>query len=141
MISEIPRNAGPVTQPSVQAPQPSAAPGNLAAVSRPGDGSAAVTQPPQDTSEGAGVQRAQAEDLAQGLQRLVQSVHRQLSFKVDDGTGTTVIQVIDSETDEVVRQIPSEAILTLQRRLAEIQDAPSPADKSAIDGMLLSTKA
>jgi flagellar protein FlaG len=70
----------------------------------------------------------------------VQSVHRQLSFKVDDGTGGTVIQVIDAETDQVLRQIPSEAIVALQRRLAEFQESSASADKLAVDGVLFSTR-
>ena len=87
------------------------------------------------------VDRAQVEELANGLQELVQSVHRQLSFKVDGDTGSMVIQVIDAETDQVVRQIPSDAIVALQKRLAEFQDASASADKPAVDGVLFSTRA
>ncbi len=36
------------------------------------------------------------------------SLGRELQFEVDDDSGQTVVKVIDPETDEVVRQIPSE---------------------------------
>ena len=46
---------------------------------------------------------------------------QRLSFSVDEETGTTVINIIDNETDEVVRQIPPDDILHLKKRMGEIQ--------------------
>ena len=86
------------------------------------------------------VDRAQAEQLAQGLQQLVQGVHRQLSFEVDDDTGETVIQVIDADTDKVLRQIPSDVLLALQKRLAESQETGLPVDNSSVDGVLFNSR-
>jgi flagellar protein FlaG len=68
-------------------------------------------------------------------------MHRQLNFKVDERTETMVIQVIDADTEEVVRQIPSEGILQLQQRLAEIQESGGKADASVMDGLLVNTTA
>lgn len=59
--------------------------------------------------------RAKVEELNQNAQ----SVRRSLRFDVDDGTGITVITVRDRETDEVIRQIPSEELLELARYFAE----------------------
>lgn len=135
MINEIPRQLGPVADSS---PQPVQPPVRVAEVARnAGAGKAAAEKPFGGDEQ---VNRAQAEQLANGLQELVQSVHRQLSFKVDDDTGGTVIQVIDAETDQVLRQIPSEAIVALQRRLAEFQESNTAADKRAVDGVLFSTR-
>jgi flagellar protein FlaG len=127
MISEI-KSEGLMPRPRPQASN-QAAPATDAAVGKPPNVGAK------------GVPKAQVEDLAQGLQQLVQSVQRQLNFSVDKHTGSTVIKVIDSATEEVVRQIPSEEILTLQRRLAEIQEAGHSADASALEGMLFNSKA
>ena len=44
-----------------------------------------------------------------------------LSFVVDDDTGSTVINIIDSENGELIRQIPSEELLTLRKKMGEIQ--------------------
>lgn len=43
----------------------------------------------------------------------IQSIQRELHFKVDDSTGRTVIKVIDSSTKEVIRTIPPEQALSL----------------------------
>lgn len=61
-------------------------------------------------------------DVQEAVQRLsdyVQNAQRDLLFSVDKETGRTVIQVLDSETKEVVRQIPPEEILALARRMQE----------------------
>jgi len=57
--------------------------------------------------------------VVSGLDGLVQDLRRNLQFAIDDKSGETVIKVIDSETREIVRQIPSEEIMRLQRRLEE----------------------
>jgi flagellar protein FlaG len=45
------------------------------------------------------------------LNDYMQNFNRSLQFTVDDSSGDTVVKVIDSNTDEVVRQIPSQALL------------------------------
>ena len=42
---------------------------------------------------------------------------RNLSFRVDQGSGRTVITVVDATTKEVIRQIPSEDVLAMSRAL------------------------
>ncbi len=53
------------------------------------------------------------------LNNLVRDLHRELQFSVDDESGETMIKVVDSKTDEVVRQIPSEEVVRLRQRLEE----------------------
>jgi len=48
-----------------------------------------------------------------------QSMGRDLSFSVDKDSGRTIITVIDSETQEVVRQIPPEEVLNLALHLQD----------------------
>jgi flagellar protein FlaG len=60
-----------------------------------------------------------AQEVAQGLNQLVHELHRELRFSVDHDSGETVIKVVDQETDEVVRQIPSEEVVALRKRLEE----------------------
>lgn len=52
---------------------------------------------------------------------LLQSVRRNLQFKVDDATKETVIKIVDSESGEVVRQIPSEEMLAFIKRMQELE--------------------
>ncbi len=67
--------------------------------------------------------------MVEDLNEMAQTVQRQLSFSVDKDSGKTVIKVIDTETDEVIRQIPPEDIMEMQKHLGEM------------NGMLFSTSA
>ncbi len=49
-----------------------------------------------------------------------QNVQRKLSFSVNDALGSVVIEVKNSETEEVIRQIPPEAVVKLAERLSEL---------------------
>ena len=62
-------------------------------------------------------------DVVSELNNLVRELHRELQFSVDDESGETVIKVVDRETDEVVRQIPSEDVVRLRQRLQEAAGA------------------
>lgn len=42
------------------------------------------------------------------MNELMQSTNRSLRFTVDDSADEVVVKVVDQDTDEVVRQIPSE---------------------------------
>jgi len=47
----------------------------------------------------------------------VQNVQRTLHFAVDEESGATIVRVIDSQTKEVIRQIPAEEVLSIASRL------------------------
>jgi flagellar protein FlaG len=57
--------------------------------------------------------------MVSGINELVHELQRELHFAVDGQSGETVIKVVDRETEEVVRQIPSEEVLRLRQRLEE----------------------
>ncbi len=62
------------------------------------------------------------EDLEKAVSHLkdyVQSMKRDMDFSVDDTTGRFVVKVFDSETRELIRQIPSEEMLAISRHLVE----------------------
>jgi len=48
-----------------------------------------------------------------------QASHREIQFAVDDDSGRTVIKVMDLDTKEMIRQIPSEEVLKFARMLEE----------------------
>jgi flagellar protein FlaG len=52
------------------------------------------------------------------LNDFVQKLTRTLQFSVDEESGRTVIKVVDSETNQLIRQIPPEEVLVLARNLA-----------------------
>jgi flagellar protein FlaG len=53
---------------------------------------------------------------------IVQSVQRDLSFNMDEDSGKTVIKVVDTESGELIRQIPSEEVLAIASQLREFQE-------------------
>jgi flagellar protein FlaG len=57
--------------------------------------------------------------MVSDLGNLVRSLHRELRFTVDKESGETVIKVVDKETDEVIRQIPSQEFMELRQRLED----------------------
>lgn len=52
---------------------------------------------------------------AADLQNFVSSMGRNLSFSVDETTGYNVVRVVNPNTGELVRQLPSEELLKISR--------------------------
>lgn len=46
---------------------------------------------------------------------------RSLQFSVDDDVGVNVVKVVDTQTKELIKQIPSEEMLALARALDKLQ--------------------
>jgi flagellar protein FlaG len=67
------------------------------------------------------------EKVAQ-LNEHMQHLNRSLQFSVDETSGDTVVKVIDAETKEVVRQIPSQDVIDARNAVSEYR------------GLLLETK-
>ncbi|THF73021.1 MAG: flagellar protein FlaG [Methylophaga nitratireducenticrescens] len=64
-------------------------------------------------------QLAAIQDRVVELNSYMQNMNRSLQFSVDDQSGETVIKVIDSETDKLIRQIPAEELLVVRSSLEE----------------------
>jgi flagellar protein FlaG len=73
----------------------------------------ATSQPTRDV-----VAKAAAE-----LQNFVQSMGRNLSFSVDETTGYHVVRVVNPNTGELVRQLPSEELLKISRDFQRLNNA------------------
>lgn len=54
------------------------------------------------------------------MNNILQSMNRNLSFTVDEQLGQSVIVVKDSESDEVIRQIPSEELVVLRKKMDDV---------------------
>ena len=59
-------------------------------------------------------------ELSEKLNENVQRIQRDLNFTVDEHLGEIVVKVIDRGTQEVIRQIPSEEMLSLSRNIEEV---------------------
>jgi len=67
--------------------------------------------------------RESIEKIAADLQKFVQSMGRDLNFSVDETTGYHVVRVIDQNTGELIRQLPSDELLKLAREFEQLQNA------------------
>lgn len=56
------------------------------------------------------------------VNQFVNSQGRTLNFSVDEESGKPVVKVIDFETKEVIRQIPSEEVLTMAKAIKRLQE-------------------
>ena len=74
-------------------------------------------QAPQEVSQ------EKAREVVEQLNNHAQFVNRDLHFSVDDDSGRTVIKVVNSETAELIRQIPSEEVLKLSETIRENTDS------------------
>ena len=89
------------------------------------------TQPASPTAQAQeDVKTPSDEEMAESLQELVEEINdrlvthtnqAQVVFQVDAGSGDVVIQVVDKESDEVIRQIPPEEVVALRERMAEMR--------------------
>lgn len=92
-----------------------------AGVSEPAP-STQVREASSEASQRVESSQSQVEEAVANLNEYVQSVQRDLQFRLDDNSGKTVITVYDRTTEEVVRQIPDDVALRLARDLQ--QDEP-----------------
>ena len=64
-------------------------------------------------------------DIKQAVREInefVQNVQRDLSFNMDEASGRTVIRVIDRDSGDTIRQIPSEEVLAIATQIRDVRD-------------------
>jgi len=64
------------------------------------------------------LEREQLEKVAQQLQDFIGEMNRSLQFQVDEDSGRDVIKVLDKTTGDVIKQYPSEEVLSLVSKLS-----------------------
>jgi len=74
-----------------------------------------------DSQERRGEGSRPLEQAVQEVQEFVQSQARNLAFDIDDGTNRSIVTVSDTESGEVIRQIPSDEVLRLAERIQTLQ--------------------
>jgi flagellar protein FlaG len=55
------------------------------------------------------------------VQTAIKSIANDLTFSIDEDTGRTLVKIVDRETDEVIKQIPSEEMLRIAKALDKLQ--------------------
>lgn len=83
-----------------------------------GPASAGKTLPAGGQNQPPAPTRDQVQQAAQQIQSYLNDSRREFQIQVDDDSGRTVVRVINPATHELIRQIPSEEVLTLSRALS-----------------------
>ncbi len=79
------------------------------------------------------------EKQAQDLQEISDAKGWAVSFRVDDDLEQTIIKVVDSDTQKTIRQIPSEELVTISKRIKALREGEIGA--SGLQGLLFDRKA
>ncbi len=94
-------------------------------------------QPVEETTRSEQVASASAliskEEMAGAVRRMQdfgQVLQRELQFDVDEELGRTVVRVIDKDSGDLIRQIPSDEVLELARQMKELKEA----EETRLDG-------
>ncbi len=107
---------------TIPAPSKGSKPSASAAVELPGTQGKELpeggnTVPPEASS--AAPKPQQLDDAVSSINEFVQNLSRSLQFSVDEASGRTIVKVTDSETGDLIRQIPSDEILAISKAIAE----------------------
>ena len=113
----------------------------LNTASQPSSAGTALPQQGKDLPQQASTQPVKEVELREAVSQIngyVQSVQRDLSFSVDEASGRRVIKVIDRDSGETVRQIPSEEVLALASYLNDLNQETKGTVKEVPQGILFS---
>ena len=83
-------------------------------------------QPAQDITAG------ELGDAVENINQFVNAQGRSLNFSVDEESGKPIVKVLDLDTKEVIRQIPSEEVLTMAKAIKRLQE-----DLGSATGLLI----
>ncbi len=72
---------------------------------------------------GESVSKESLEAAVSDVQDYFQQLPTDIKFVVDKSTGTYYFKIIDPETKEVIRQVPSEEVLAMARKLRELTNS------------------
>ncbi|MBI4741810.1 MAG: flagellar protein FlaG [Betaproteobacteria bacterium] len=87
-------------------------------------GEAAQAPPPAQDAKDAQDTKDKGQQLDQAVKAVsdfIKQANNSLAFSVDEDSGTTIVKVIDNDTKEVIKQIPSEEMLAIAKALDSIK--------------------
>jgi flagellar protein FlaG len=76
---------------------------------------------PDKNQESSDRKNVQAEELLTQIKALTENGLYSVRFENDERSKELVVKIVDSETQEVIRQVPAEELLGMKAALAELQ--------------------
>ena len=114
----MPSRVTPATTPPRQpSPEGASSSTDVARTSSASNLTQAAVQDPKKAQES----RDELEKAVKDVGEFVKTANNSLQFSIDDDLGVTVVKVIDTGTKEVIRQIPSEEMLSIAKALGSIK--------------------
>ena len=94
----------------------------------------------QEQASNTGPVKATVEQAVSDINDYVQTVSRDLQFRVDDALplGRSIVTVIDSDTQETIREFPSEEALAIAHQLREQAQEET---EVRLEGLIISAQA
>lgn len=111
------RLQGLATQQSTPRPLPAATETAKATETKAPPAVAPVTAPTPEAAGGL----EEVQQAVEEVRKAITPVAQDLLFSIDEDTGKTVVKVVDASTDEVIRQIPSEEIISIAKAIDKLQ--------------------
>jgi len=111
---------------STTAPPPSRAPsqesqGSSAPVAVRNQNSVSDTNAPQSDNSSSRADKATLEHAVKRISEYVSASRPEISFTIDETTGTQVVKIVDSQSQEVIRQMPSKEAIQIAQALDKLQ--------------------
>ena len=63
----------------------------------------------------------QLEDAVSAINAFLKPISNKLEFSIDEGSGKTIVKLVDTETDTVLRQYPTREALAIARDIDRFQ--------------------
>lgn len=76
---------------------------------------------PVQTTSKTDASRQEVEDAVKSVNDFLKPINDSIRFSVDDETGISVIKVIDVTTKDVIRQFPSEEMLSIAKAIDQMK--------------------
>lgn len=92
-----------------------------AAARRPASASETGAAQHGDSNRPAAQGKGELHEALVKIEQLVSPAARDLRFSIDEDTGITVIKLIDTQTQTVLRQIPTEEVIEISKALDKLQ--------------------
>lgn len=120
MDAQLARVASQQSAASSQRSSASDTPAQTARVNELG-GTQNTTRPDPANNEAGVPDRETLLQAVDEVKKAIAPVAQNLLFSIDDDTGRTIVKIVDSQTDEVIRQMPSEEVLAISKAIDKLQ--------------------
>jgi len=75
----------------------------------------------QETKDGTVADPQEVRQAVEKISEFVSSLQSELSFSIDDASGSQIVKITDSQTNQVIRQVPTEEAVAIAKVLDKLQ--------------------